>query len=207
MSLAVSKVRTAKTTMYRSLVVESAERLFAEQGYERTKIQDIAAQSEISLGTLYSVFEGKSDIYAAVHEDRLGELFELSGRAMATDDNASGRLMKGNRVFIRWLTEHPDYLRIHINRGVAWASNPTEGGDDLVNAWKRGIALIAGVVEQAMQEDDLCAGDPTIAARIMVAIQQVFVSTWVESGMKSDADTLADDIEEQLRRSLFRSER
>lgn len=31
--------------MYRALVVDSAEHLFANQGYERTGIQDIAAAS------------------------------------------------------------------------------------------------------------------------------------------------------------------
>jgi hypothetical protein len=44
-----------------------------------------------------------------------------------------------------------------------------------------------------------------IAARTMVAIQQVHMSAWVEAGMQSDADDLANRIEEQLRRTLFRS--
>jgi hypothetical protein len=39
----------------------------------------------------------------------------------------------------------------------------------------------------------------------MVAIQQVHMSAWVESGMPGDAEDLADQIEEQLRRTLFRS--
>ena len=48
--------------MYRSLVVQAAEHLFATRGYERTKIQDVAAASGLSLGTLYSVFDGKADL-------------------------------------------------------------------------------------------------------------------------------------------------
>jgi AcrR family transcriptional regulator len=205
MSQATAKARSAKTSMYRSLIIDAAERLFASRGYEGTKIQDIATESGISLGTLYSVFDGKSDIYEAVQDERLGRLFLLAGRTMASDDQAAERLMRGNRVFIRWLTEHPDFLRIHLNRSGAWASNPQEVGEGLVNAWRRGIDLIALVIDEAMREGDAFQGDPVIAARTMVAVQQVHMSAWVESGMQGDADDLADRIEEQLRRTLFRS--
>ncbi len=205
MSQATAKARNAKTSMYRSLIIDAAERLFASRGYEGTKIQDIATESGISLGTLYSVFDGKSDIYEAIQDERLGRLFLLAGRTMASDDKAADRLMRGNRVFIRWLTEHPDFLRIHLNRSGAWASNPQEVGEGLVNAWRRGIDLIALVIDEAMREGDAFQGDPVIAARTMVAVQQVYMSAWVEVGMKGHADDLADRIEEQLRRTLFRS--
>jgi AcrR family transcriptional regulator len=168
-------------------------------------MQDVATESGISLGTLYSVFDGKSDIYEAVQDERLGQLFLLAGRTMASDDKASERLVRGNRVFIGWLTEHPAFLRIHLNNSGAWASNPQDVGEGLVNAWRRGIDLIALVIDEAMREGDAFQGDPVIAARTMVAIQQVHMSAWVESGMPGDAEDLADQIEEQLRRTLFRS--
>jgi AcrR family transcriptional regulator len=205
MSQATAKARNAKTSMYRSLIVDAAERLFANRGYEGTRMQDVATESGISLGTLYSVFDGKSDIYEAVQDERLGQLFLLAGRTMASDDKASERLVRGNRVFIGWLTEHPAFLRIHLNNNGAWASNPQDVGEGLVNAWRRGIDLIALVIDEAMREGDAFQGDPVIAARTMVAIQQVHMSAWVESGMPGDAEDLADQIEEQLRRTLFRS--
>jgi hypothetical protein len=43
MSQAAEEARNAKASTYRSLIVDAAEGLFAERGYERTKIQDIAA--------------------------------------------------------------------------------------------------------------------------------------------------------------------
>lgn len=204
MSEAVARARSAKASMYRGLVVDAAEHMFATRGYERTKIQDIASSSGLSLGTLYSVFDGKADILEAIHDERLGELFVLVGQTMASDEPAAARLIHGNRIFIRWLTQHPDFLRIHLGNS-AWASNPKGASDGRVDAWRRGIALVAAVIEQAMHEGDAIEGDPTLCARLMVAMQQVFMSAWVESGMNEDPDDLADRIEEQIRRSLFRS--
>jgi hypothetical protein len=126
---------------------------------------------------------------------------------MASVDKAAARLLHGNRIFIRWLTEHPDFLRIHLNNSGAWASNPQAVGEGLVNAWRRGIDLIAVVIEEAMRNGDVYEGDPVIAARLMVAMQQVFMSAWVESGMREEPDQLADRVEQQLERALFRSKR
>jgi AcrR family transcriptional regulator len=201
------KARSAKATTYRSLIVDAAERLFAERGYEGTRIQDIAAKSGLSLGTLYSVFAGKSDVYEAVQNDRLRELFLLTGKTMSSEDRAAGRLLRGNRVFIRWLTEHPAFLRIHLNGSQAWACNPGQVGEGLLDAWHRGIELIGSVMEEAMRDGDVHQGDPLIAARLMVAMQQVFMSAWVEDGMRGEPDELANEVEQQLERALFRRTR
>lgn len=204
MAQAVARAKSAKASMYRGLVVASAEHLFATRGYERTKIQDIAAASGLSLGTLYSVFDGKAGIFDAIQDERLGELFRLAGEAVGTDAPAVERLLDGNRVFVRWLTEHPDFLRIHLANS-AWAFNPTEVSEGQVTAWRRGIHLIALVLEQAMREGDAHENDPVMAARLMVSIQQVFMSAWVENDMNEGAGALSNRIEEQLRRSLLRS--
>jgi len=190
--------------MYRTLVVDAAEHLFATGGYERTKIQHIASASGLSLGTLYSVFEGKADILEAIHDERLVELFLLAGEAMATDERAATRLIRGNRVFIEWLTAHPDFLRIHLGTS-AWASDPGDVSEGRVHAWRKGIELIASVIQRAMDEGDLLDGDPVLAARLMVAMQQVFMSAWVESGMDEAPSVLSERVETQIRRSLFRS--
>ena len=204
MSEAVARARSAKASMYRTLVVDAAEHLFATRGYERTKIQDIAAASGLSLGTLYSVFEGKADILDAIHDERLGELFLLAGESMAEGERAAERLLEGNRAFILWLTEHPDFLRLHLGTS-AWASSPRGVSEGQATAWRRGIELIASVIEQAMREGDAHEGDPIVAARLMVAMQQVLMSAWVDAGMADDAHRLADRIETQIRRSLLRS--
>ncbi len=98
-----------------------------------------------------------------------------------------------------------DGLMFNNKYDAAWGSwSPGEVGDDLVDAWRRGIELIASVCEEAMQQGDMHEGDPNLSARLMVATQQVFMSAWVESGMKEDPDTLADRIEAQLERALLR---
>ncbi len=62
-------------------------------------------------------------------------------------------------------------------------------------------------MEEAMREGDVQEGHPLIAARLMVAMQQVFMSAWVEDGMRAEPDELASQVEAQLERALFRRKR
>ena len=58
--------RQARTEVYRQHVLEAAVGVFAERGFEATKVQDIAQGAALSLGTIYSVFPGKQEIYEAI---------------------------------------------------------------------------------------------------------------------------------------------
>lgn len=49
-----------------SRILESAERLFATQGYERTTTKQLAEASHVAEGTLFRHFENKKSILAAV---------------------------------------------------------------------------------------------------------------------------------------------
>ena len=57
--------RAARNALHRQLVFEAAERAFAEKGVEDTKMEEIAAEAGVALGTLYNVFSGKAQLVAA----------------------------------------------------------------------------------------------------------------------------------------------
>jgi AcrR family transcriptional regulator len=44
----------------------AAKRLFSEKGYEKSTMEDIAREAELSAGTLYLYFKNKDDLYASL---------------------------------------------------------------------------------------------------------------------------------------------
>src|SRR5690348_3886717 len=47
------EARRARTDVYRQHVVEAAERVFAERGFETAKLQEISRLAGLSMGTIY----------------------------------------------------------------------------------------------------------------------------------------------------------
>ncbi|RIK09736.1 MAG: hypothetical protein DCC49_05410 [Acidobacteria bacterium] len=53
---------TAAST--RARLVEAAAEVFAEQGYDRTRVQEIARRAGLTTGAIYANFEGKTELLA-----------------------------------------------------------------------------------------------------------------------------------------------
>jgi TetR/AcrR family transcriptional repressor of mexJK operon len=63
----------------RSLIAESARKLFIKKGYGRTTTDDVAAHCRISKQTLYRLFPGKPALFAAVVEAHRYSMLALPG--------------------------------------------------------------------------------------------------------------------------------
>src|SRR4051812_8367298 len=79
-------LRDAREAMYRAHIVDTAERIFSEKGFESTKMQDVAAAAAISLATLYGAFPGKAELYEAIVAARGDELLERVALALGELD-------------------------------------------------------------------------------------------------------------------------
>ena len=74
------EAREARTDVYRQHILEAAERVFAERGFEAAKVQEISSAAGLSMGTIYAIFPGKTELYAALLEERGQELLAPRAR-------------------------------------------------------------------------------------------------------------------------------
>ena len=59
----------------RDRVLAAARDLFEEVGYDETTIRQIAARADVSVGSVFTTFDGKAEILSQVMEDRLAGLY------------------------------------------------------------------------------------------------------------------------------------
>lgn len=195
-------VRRARSEMYRQLVLEAAEGIFAERGFDDAKMEEIARESGLSLGTLYSVFSGKADLFRAIHEARVGEVFRLSVDAARGLDDPLERVLASVRAYVEFLVAHPDFLRMHL-REHAWGLDGAGAPAGMrAEVWKEGVAMQASLFERGSAEGIFRPGDPKLMARLMIAMHQVYLADWVEGGMQADTEQLIAEMQAQVRRSF-----
>jgi AcrR family transcriptional regulator len=85
---------------YRLEVVEHALRLFAEQGYESTTVDEIAEAAGISRRTFFRQFRSKDDVVFADHEALLDQVADFL--AQPHDDPAHAVVDAAMLVFARF---------------------------------------------------------------------------------------------------------
>jgi TetR/AcrR family transcriptional regulator, repressor for uid operon len=84
-------MRTKFTPRYRTelkeKIMQSAMENFAKNGFDRTRMEDIATSASLAKGTLYLYFKNKEDLFYAICEHNLGALRNQLSRLFNRKEN------------------------------------------------------------------------------------------------------------------------
>lgn len=204
LSKARETAQEAKTAVYRSAVLEAAERHFAEHGYETAKMQAIADDVGLSVGTVYGIFPSKADLFDAIHTEHIGAIIEGARRAGLAQKTAVDALDAAIATYVRYLAAHPDYLRIQVREGRSWAQGPLLRTGRQYTAWREALDLQAALVRQAIADGAIVDADAMMLTKIMTVMVQVALADWVEGGMKQPVEGVVEALRSLFRRTVFR---
>ena len=105
MGTAVSKAKEKEEL--KSLILQAARKLFAENGIQQTTIRNIAQAIEYSVGTVYVYFKDKNEILHQLHTQGFKQLGGEM-RVLAHVEDPMERLRALGRVYLRFALENPD---------------------------------------------------------------------------------------------------
>src|ERR1700686_565904 len=88
-----SRARQAeRTRATRRKLLDAAKRIFAQDGFEAARLEDIAAGAGYTRGAFYANFKSKEDIFFALFEEGVGERIESVTRALRRHSNLTEKL-------------------------------------------------------------------------------------------------------------------
>ena len=198
-----SRLEEARERMYRDLVFESAEHVFARNGFDEATMQEIATEAGISLKTLYGAVPGKTELYAEIQETRGREFSDRMTQAIDGGGDPLEVLARGVSAYVDFLVTHPDFLRIHLREGKAWGLQPS---GSVREDWQHAVGGFASILREGMDEGVFYKGDPEIMAMTGVAVMQVQLARFAEGIGEEDAKALSEEIFVQLQRLLCKPE-
>lgn len=194
-------LKDRKRALYREAILDAAERVFGGEGYESTKVQRIAAESGVSLTTLYSVFESKWEIYRAVHRRRLAEVMRLAQGIVEEGASPLQTLIAGTRMQLRFFMKRRDYTKMQLKEVTAWSTVELLKSPEQVDGLGAGLEKLASLFEEGIASGDFVDDDPELMARMVIACQQVRLAMWMERGCQADPDDVVDASLRHLLRS------
>jgi AcrR family transcriptional regulator len=199
-------LKDRKRELYREAILDAAERVFGDDGYEATKVQRIAAEAGVSLTTLYGVLESKWEIYRAVHRRRLAEVMDLVRGALRDDMPVLEQLVAGTRAQLRFFMQRRDFTRMQLKEVTAWSTVELLRSPEQVEALGAGLELFADLFRRGIHEGYFIDDDPELMARMVIATQQVRLALWMNRGAKDPPDQVVDAAIRHLLRSHCKPE-
>lgn len=196
--------KRAKLATYRRLIMESGEKVFAEHGFDAAKIQDIAQGAGLSLGTVYTVFPGKTEIYTAIQTVRGAEVLREIQAAMLGYQGVIESTLGGIAAYVRCLVERPYYLRMHLREGLSWTQRSSLRTGEEVATWERGMELAVGLLKLGIERGFFFAdNEPAVLLKMMIASHQVQLRDWLARGAQpATVEALIRRMQEHFRRAF-----
>ncbi|HKE74724.1 MAG TPA: TetR/AcrR family transcriptional regulator [Acidimicrobiales bacterium] len=146
----------------REAILAEARRCFADNGYEGTSLNDIAAGVGIRRSSLLYHFPSKEAVYQAVFERALADWGDRINKAV--DNPPSGPEEEGwthvDRVLtvaVRWFADNPDFVRLVRHESLAAG---THLGFDLGEALRPYFQRAVNHFEREMGAGRLRKHDP-----------------------------------------------
>ncbi len=101
-------VKAAKSEQTRTLILETALRLFAERGYDRTTMRAIAQEAGVSVGNAYYYFSSKEHLVQGFYDRIAGEHATAVRPVLEGDGDLTVRI---RGVLLGWLDVAEPYHR------------------------------------------------------------------------------------------------
>ena len=156
--------RESKEKDTHKLIVEVAERLFRQIGFQKTTVADIARELHMSPANVYRFFAAKSEINEAVCMDLHGKIEAEAEKIAASRSTATQRIC--NLIGFVEKTHHKQYMfdrKLHdlIDAAIAenWAIMRRHN--------KRMAAILEQIIASGMASGEFPPGDAALAARLV----------------------------------------
>jgi len=160
-------------------ILEVARGLFAERGFFKVTMKEIAERAEFALGTVYSFFQGKRNLYRQAVEQKLDELVASVSRAIADETSPVLVVKRFIEAKLRFFFENRDFARLYFAEiyGLPLSGEP---GLSFLLRDKHGVLLerVSKAIEKGMSDGIFAKASPDLVVTALDGQISAFVFSW-----------------------------
>ncbi|HEU4405613.1 MAG TPA: helix-turn-helix domain-containing protein [Polyangiaceae bacterium] len=180
-------MRDEARALFRSALLDAAEREFAERGFHGARIQDIARRARVGVGTVYNHFTRKEDMLLELVRQRMSEASRAFGPREGDPADFEGRFRARFGRMHAYLAAHEAFFRVACDfsffdgdaaAAAAILREPFAESDVHAELARQTRELIAeGIAEGALEP-----GDPIELERFLTGAMRVLASMALREG-------------------------
>jgi TetR/AcrR family transcriptional regulator, fatty acid metabolism regulator protein len=171
----------------RRLILDAAVRVFARQGYEASRVGDIATEAGVAYGLVYHYFGSKDAVLEAVFREQWGRLLAAVMLAERTGETAPEQLALVVKIVLRTWRDDPNLVRLLV-REITRSPHITDELDEIGEAFGSLQRMIVRGQAEGTFRADL---DPQIAAWMLYGGLEEVLTGWVLGQLPDTAEALA----------------
>jgi TetR/AcrR family transcriptional regulator len=129
----------------RDTILRSAERLFAEKGFELTTVREIAQDSGVNVAMIYYYFKTKEGLHQEIIEESFSHLYHSLTEGIDEGKGPEEKIHDVIKVYVEFLYSHKDLHRIILRETVSQSGHI----EMIVKKYvSKNFNLVHGVIEE-----------------------------------------------------------
>jgi len=190
-------------------VLAAATALFAERGFHRTEMDEIARRAGISKGSLYNYFRSKDDLFLYVCNLGIHGFRESVWREISPDWDIYRQVEQLFRREVPLIVEHPQNFQIYLNLASSgmkkFANRYTQKGEEfaakrLKNLLRKGIE--SGIVRQDLDVPYTAFMINSLSIMFMASLISGHFQIRFKEYLEIEGDLTPKKVEENLNRII-----
>ncbi|HHW10875.1 MAG TPA: TetR/AcrR family transcriptional regulator [Firmicutes bacterium] len=172
-------------------ILNAAEKVFAEVGFHKAKVEEIAEVANVAKGTVYLYFKSKKDILQALMKDRMSRLIPMIEKELEKTARIRSKIHSIIQVHFQFYQEQKEFITIlygQLGQIAEGMEGPAKQG--LENLER----MITGLFKQGMESGVLRRTDARALAQAFIAMINAVAFNWVIDSNDSSPDKLIDFV-------------
>src|SRR3954449_11248743 len=167
----------------RRVILDAAVRVFAAQGYDASRVGDVAKEAGVAYGLVYHYYRAKDAVLEAVFREAWGRLLAAVALAEETGQDAAEQLELVVKIVLRAWRDDPNLVRLLV-REITRSPHIQDELDEIGQAF----ASLERMVRRG-QADGTFRGelDPKLAAWMLYGALEEVLTGWVLGQLPDDA--------------------
>ncbi len=187
-------VLSAKGERTRRALIEAAEEVFGQYGWETASIVKITERAGVSQGTFYRYFVSKQAIFDELVTDLNRRVRHAMAEGSARGATRTEAERGGFEGFFKFTSDHPALYR--VIRQAEFASPPA-----LHLHYERIAAGYRDALAEAMEAGRIAEGDPEVLAYALMGIGELIGMRWI---MWNDDGAMPTSVVDEMMRFIQR---
>lgn len=181
-----SAPREAARHARRQALLETAEQVFAERGFDGATMAEIAARAGYSAGNLYNVFESKEALFREVLSQSTRSFHELTLATLGSPAPLSASLDRFLAQLADYVLEHRAFFALyaHMTNGRDLSSAHLD--DESQQLREAGYEALVTRLRRAMASREIPKQDPEVCSDLLGGTIHRHVVRWLDRGGSDD---------------------